>query len=1492
LDIKKEKIEQCGLSFTLEPFFCSMLKLLYQQKLRNLLDKTRIKIDTDKGRLMMGTVDETDSLEYGEVFVQYSKNIDSPQTVKVIREGPVVVTKNPCLHPGDVRKLTAINKRELNHMVDCIVFPAKGKRPHPNEISGSDLDGDMYFVCWEEILIPPSDNKEPMDYRPEGKLLTRNQITERDTFEYIGKYIQSAQLGVIANAHLVHADAQKSGIFSKPCKELAMVHSEAVDAPKSGHCPTIPFELRPQSYPHYMLKKDKTVYTSKHIIAKLFDQCCAIDHALLYNRANQIDLDKDFEVVGYEEYLNQARTILDEYYQQMQSLIDRFDLESEIEAWTGQILSTKKRNGSYEIAKKVNGPMMELKKKIMRIFNQEFENHTGDSNFRNMSKQKKVSAIYRVTYERAKNNQGKYDMLGLPWIFHEILVCIKSENIKKREYQIHTEPMSLLHKLSLELRNKSRYPHAGILQQPFEVYKKMCRILIEHKIAVKLVLFGSTITAINNVSSTVDILIVSENLQSTSSDIFRSAMDVILNCRTNNPNEKAYLPHGQRKFVLNMFDSKVCLFLDLKCLQRTAYISAALCNNKWMIPCVKVVTEWASQDKNKSMFGSGSRCLLSIEDIMLMFFYFVLNVSKYGKEISLADLKKVTELLMQNHFQHCPIVTCNHFDTDSRMHEKGNVESLNCPDTSIAKEAEMVFLYFRYYGSNRQTSSILFHNIPDPSIPDKQVQLLTLKEEQCLQLSDRMTQAYHEFAHAMSINNFLHINQIADDHLDINLPSQVSAYIAFSSVYQEQKLKQDSCADSVTIRLKKFRNGTSTLMLEAWGDSSALIIINQSVQDLIKVAIMMTKSGDIKPRIMGEEAFHLAFEGCPSDDAIISIEPYIGPCQQNHDRFVRHVPRLLQPSESQAAFEKMLYAFQRQIHLIRQSYDEHCFGDLQVVISYGTYYVTNSHDMQLEENKFINLINMQRESNNEILVTGRNQRGFVNITSNNSGNRHQSGKLNYSETERTDFGRNNESGFRHMNQIAFGRRPSNTTGNRRHSGKTFNLGTESAHLQHEYTQGFVDMNQGASKRSTFNFCGNRQHSRRPFSVQTERNRQHSRRPFSVQTERTQFQYGYDLRVPFSHERGRGVPYTCSPKRGRGYPISHDLEREGAPPFLYGDQASIPFTQDYATSNSNFHESGRAVSPSESYENVSNQFDHLRFSNADSQLEQKSGDYVSSGQQFNNTTSNWASTKSDRGSFYNSTQSQIRPKSSHNNRSVRSAFIPGGTTNETKLKTFLESRNFQITKRLEEYRVTVQLYILGEAKERRQSCINGVLILNENFSFQRLQLPSTKWLVFDTIRGTDSSNNKKHYDVRFKVSSRSDTTNEEVLRTYECEDLLINANRILERHGADVIGVCREYQKRIHFLRHKHLEVYECQDKSRELESSDVFLRQVKIKVNRGNEFSRPKYGKFESIDRDRVEVTCTLPLPDLRELAMSDSDCRSFVEWLWQFGRELGSVII
>jgi RNA-dependent RNA polymerase len=79
----------------------------------------------------------------------------------------VIITRNPSLSPADVRKcrclsLEEIDKRmkkignESNYFdkfVNCIVFPKKGAIPLTAQISGSDLDGDIFFICWEKDFV-------------------------------------------------------------------------------------------------------------------------------------------------------------------------------------------------------------------------------------------------------------------------------------------------------------------------------------------------------------------------------------------------------------------------------------------------------------------------------------------------------------------------------------------------------------------------------------------------------------------------------------------------------------------------------------------------------------------------------------------------------------------------------------------------------------------------------------------------------------------------------------------------------------------------------------------------------------------------------------------------------------------------------------------------------------------------------------------------------------------------------------------------------------------------------------------------------------------------------------------------------------------------------------------------------------------------------------------------------------------------------------------
>ena len=187
-----------------EPFISSVLGSIFDRSMSLLVDKARIRVE--EGRVLMGIVDETRSLESGQVFVQYSNEDKKSHTVVT---GKVVVCKNPCLHPGDIRILQAVKCDALKeYAFDCIVFPAKGDRPHPNEISGSDLDGDQYTVIWNESLIP-REQYPPADYISEKSKIVDHRITFDDMAGFFKGFCINNNLGNIANYHLAQSDMKE-----------------------------------------------------------------------------------------------------------------------------------------------------------------------------------------------------------------------------------------------------------------------------------------------------------------------------------------------------------------------------------------------------------------------------------------------------------------------------------------------------------------------------------------------------------------------------------------------------------------------------------------------------------------------------------------------------------------------------------------------------------------------------------------------------------------------------------------------------------------------------------------------------------------------------------------------------------------------------------------------------------------------------------------------------------------------------------------------------------------------------------------------------------------------------------------------------------------------------------------------------------------------------------------------------------------------------------
>ena len=217
-----------------EPFIRSLLRLWRAWSIKYLKERARIVID--EGALVLGVVDETgilrghkeiaprlpphapisqraDSLP--QIFVQLSKGVQGK--AKVIT-GPMLVARNPSLHPGDIRVVCGVDVPELHHLKDCVVMPQTGDRDIASMCSGGDLDGDDFVIIWDQDLLPAEWNHRPMAYTAPEKKKHTGPVTDLDLANFFINYIKMDTLPTIAHAHVAFADASECGVKDPKCK--------------------------------------------------------------------------------------------------------------------------------------------------------------------------------------------------------------------------------------------------------------------------------------------------------------------------------------------------------------------------------------------------------------------------------------------------------------------------------------------------------------------------------------------------------------------------------------------------------------------------------------------------------------------------------------------------------------------------------------------------------------------------------------------------------------------------------------------------------------------------------------------------------------------------------------------------------------------------------------------------------------------------------------------------------------------------------------------------------------------------------------------------------------------------------------------------------------------------------------------------------------------------------------------------------------------------
>ncbi|KAL8689171.1 MAG: hypothetical protein Q9224_004705 [Gallowayella concinna] len=224
------KMQALGLNLSDDMFFRDLLDAVVLIQLQDLKFKTRIPVKA--GATLYGIMDETSSLAEGEVYCSWIDKEGRSEHAS----GPVIVARSPALHPGDIQIARAVEISKdspLSALHNCVVFSSMGERDLPSQLAGGDLDGDLYHIAWDPMLIPKSCHR-PASYPRVPPLNIERQVTRHDMSDFFVQFMEQDQLGRVANQHKILADQHKQGTLHPDCIQLAQLHSTAVDFSKTG----------------------------------------------------------------------------------------------------------------------------------------------------------------------------------------------------------------------------------------------------------------------------------------------------------------------------------------------------------------------------------------------------------------------------------------------------------------------------------------------------------------------------------------------------------------------------------------------------------------------------------------------------------------------------------------------------------------------------------------------------------------------------------------------------------------------------------------------------------------------------------------------------------------------------------------------------------------------------------------------------------------------------------------------------------------------------------------------------------------------------------------------------------------------------------------------------------------------------------------------------------------------------------------------------------
>ncbi|KAI0033364.1 RNA dependent RNA polymerase-domain-containing protein [Vararia minispora EC-137] len=301
-----------------DEFYGRVLEFAVHHILREI--KNRARIPVPEAWTLVGIIDEHDQLRAGEIYACV-KPLHSNHYIFL--EGPVLVSRSPTIHPGDVQIARAIGRPPLHSafasepLPNTVVFAKCGTRPLPSCLGGGDLDGDLYNLIPLDEYFRPKMLYTPATYAPAPKKILDRPSTVDDVADFVVEYINGDALGIIALNWLVIADQSTVGpygIFHPDCLSLSQLHSDAVDFQKSGHpvsldrIPRPP--LRTKACPDWNAPETVNIdqspkyYPSRRAIGRLFRRVDLRDIKPLQEQERQVPRLRRAHSVAPEEIVD------------------------------------------------------------------------------------------------------------------------------------------------------------------------------------------------------------------------------------------------------------------------------------------------------------------------------------------------------------------------------------------------------------------------------------------------------------------------------------------------------------------------------------------------------------------------------------------------------------------------------------------------------------------------------------------------------------------------------------------------------------------------------------------------------------------------------------------------------------------------------------------------------------------------------------------------------------------------------------------------------------------------------------------------------------------------------------------------------------------------------------------------------------------------------------------------------------------------------------